>query len=336
MAIGFTSLLTASLCLLASAVQAQDRAGAAPLPDAARGPAIPQDKGYLVEELGEGLYWITEGMYQTFFLTTGEGVVVVDAPPSLVQHILKAVSEVTDEPITHLVYSHSHADHIGGAGGFPEGLTVIAHEETAAQLADVGDPDRAYPYGIFVGGGPIPRPTVTFADEYTLRVGSQVLELKDHGPHHEPGNLYIYAPRQKVLMVVDIVFPGWVPFKSLALAEDTRGFVKAHDVILSYEFDHYIGGHWGRSGTRADVETQKAYIADVGANAAEALRSVDFMAIAQEIGFENVELLLDRYLDAVTQRCADLTVPKWVSRLGGADVFTFDHCHMLMQSIRID
>ena len=134
MAIGFTSLLTASLCLLANAVQAQERAGAAPLPDAARGPAIPQDKGYLVEELGEGLYWITEGMYQTFFLTTGEGVVVVDAPPSLAQHILKAVSEVTDEPITHLVYSHSHADHIDGAGAFPEGLTVIAHEETAERL----------------------------------------------------------------------------------------------------------------------------------------------------------------------------------------------------------
>ena len=332
-----------SLLLAMSACQPQGegemeitQASAAPLPDAARAPAIPEDKGYLVEEIADGLYWITEGFYQTIFLTTGEGVVVVDAPPSIAQHLLSAIAEVTEEPITHIVYSHSHADHIGGAGVIGEAVTVIAHEETASQLASVNDPNRLFPYGVFVGGGAIPLPTVTFSDSYTLTVGDQTLELHYRGANHEPGNIYIYAPRQKVLMLVDVVFPGWVPFKSLALAEDTRGYIEAHDVLLSYDFDAYVGGHWGRLGTREDVEIQREYIGDVRANAAQALQTVDFMAIAQETGFENIELLFDRYLDAVTQQCADLTVPGWVSRLGGADVFTFDHCHMVIQSLRID
>jgi len=56
---------------------------AAPLPDAARGPAIDFTKGYLVEEIKDGLYWVTEGAYNTIFLTTGEGVIVVDAPPTI-------------------------------------------------------------------------------------------------------------------------------------------------------------------------------------------------------------------------------------------------------------
>ncbi len=57
----------------------------APIPAAARGPAIPQDKGYLVKEIKDGLYWLTDGTYQVMFLTTGRGVIVVDAPPNLAQ-----------------------------------------------------------------------------------------------------------------------------------------------------------------------------------------------------------------------------------------------------------
>ncbi len=44
------------------------------------GPEIDPDKGYSVIEIGDGLYWLTNGMYQVMFLTTGEGVILVDVP----------------------------------------------------------------------------------------------------------------------------------------------------------------------------------------------------------------------------------------------------------------
>ena len=65
----------------------------APLPEAARGVAIDPNKGYAVEEIADGLYWVTEGVYTTMFLTTGEGVIVVDAPPSIGDKMLKAIAE---------------------------------------------------------------------------------------------------------------------------------------------------------------------------------------------------------------------------------------------------
>ena len=80
------------------------------LPEAAKGPAIPS-KGYLVEEIRDGLFWITDGAYNTMFLVTDEGVVAVDAPPTIGTNYLKAISEVTDKPITHVIYSHDHIDH---------------------------------------------------------------------------------------------------------------------------------------------------------------------------------------------------------------------------------
>jgi glyoxylase-like metal-dependent hydrolase (beta-lactamase superfamily II) len=311
---------------------------ALPVPEAAMGPEIPQDTGYLVEEIGRGLYWVTDGSYQVMFLTTGEGVIVVDSPPSMTQKVIDAIASVTDEPVTHVIYSHAHADHIGGAGLYPPDATYIAQAETAAALEARGadDPELDLPFAVLVGGGPVPLPTETFEDSYRLEVGDQVLELAYHGPAHQPGNTFIYAPEQKVLMVVDVVFPGWSPFRQLAVSEDVPAYLAAHDQILEYDFDIYIGGHLGRYGTREDVETQQAYMNDMVANALTALQTTDFMAIAGETGFENPWLLFNTYLDAVAQNCADLTIEQWGDVLGGADLNSFGHCDRIVESLRVN
>src|SRR5207245_7432736 len=155
------------------------------VPASAQGPAIDPAKRYHVQDLGKGLYMITDNAIQSMFLVYDRGVVVIDAPQNLAAFIPKAIAEVGDKPITHLIYSHSHADHIGGAkalGGHP---IIIAHEETLRLLKRDADPNR-------------PLPTLTFSDKYTLRVGKQVLELSYHGNAHEPGNIFIYVPAQRV------------------------------------------------------------------------------------------------------------------------------------------
>ena len=187
------------------------------------GPTIPK-KGYLVEEIRDNLYWVTDGSYNTMFLVTDEGVVAVDAPPSIGQNYLKPMTEVTDKPITHVIYSHAHLDHIGAAGIFPKNATYIAHEDTSAELKramSLTKNDSTIP----------PIPTITFPNNYTLQIGNQTLNLDYYGDNHMPGNLFIYAPNQKTLMLVDIIFPGWVPFPYLAIAEDIAGFIKAHDIL---------------------------------------------------------------------------------------------------------
>lgn len=95
----------------------------------------------------------------------------------------------------------------------------------------------------------IPIPTETFSDNYTLNVGGKTLELEYRGVNHDRGNIYIYAPEQKVLMLIDVIFPGWIPFKELAVAEDAPGFYQVHDDILSFDFETLISGHMGRLGT---------------------------------------------------------------------------------------
>ena len=308
----------------------------APLPEISQGPQIPQDKGYLVQELGSGLFWITNGVYQSIFLTTGSGVIAVDAPPGIGENYLKGIAEVTDEKVTHVIYSHPHADHISAAKMFPPDAIYIAHEETFRILSEREKVERKYPFGYFSGGAPVPLPTVTFSTDYVLEVGGQVLELSYRGLNHEPGNIFIYAPEQKVLMLVDVIDPGWIPFKSLAHADNTFGYIKAFDEVMSFDFDIFIGGHLNRPGTREDVELHGEYMSDLEESAAMAIGAVSFSNIGKEVGFANPYFLFDSYLDAVAEECVDLMLPKWTGKLGGADVFTFDNCSQMISSLRLE
>jgi hypothetical protein len=72
------------------------------------------------------------------------------------------------------------------------------------------------------------------------------------------------------------------------------------------------------------------------ANAAKALQTVDFMAIARQTGFANPWLLFGTYLGAVEEECAALTAEKWTEKLAGSDLFSPSHCARLLESLRID
>ena len=327
-----TSILITNISLFTS-VYAQENQTETKnqLPDAAKGPVI-ASKGYLVEEIRDGLYWVTDGAYNTIFLVTDEGVVAIDAPPTIGKDYLKAISEVTDKPITHVIYSHAHLDHIGAAKMFPTNAVIIAQEETAEEL------QRAKTISTN-SSMVLPIPTEIFSNNYTLQIGNQTLQLDYYGDNHDPGNIFIYAPKQKVLMLVDVVFPGWVPFPYLATAKDVAGFIKAHDIALNnYDFNTFVGGHLTRLGTINDVMVQKEFISDLERAAAQANQLVSFDEIAKQVGGEQQPFIfsLAKRAEAVSENCANNMVPKWENRLGGAQKFMSAHCYTMAQAGRID
>jgi glyoxylase-like metal-dependent hydrolase (beta-lactamase superfamily II) len=293
------------------------------VPSSSQGPPIDPAKGYRVQDLGSGLYMITDNAIQSMFLVYDRGVVVIDAPQNLAVHIPKAIAELTNNPITHLIYSHSHADHIGGAkalGGHP---IIIAHEETLRLLKRDADPNR-------------PLPTVTFSNNYTLRVGKQVLDLSYHGNAHEPGNIFIYAPAQRVLMVVDVVFPGWMPWRRFALAQDIPGYFAQVEEIRKMDWDTFVGGHVARTGTHADVDTQAEFNNDVKQAAATALATTKPGEGLNPLDKNNPWAFFDHYIDRVAAQCVNTLTPKWSTKLGGFDVYVWDQCYSMEQTLRIE
>src|SRR5258708_26579495 len=126
-----------------STIYGQDAETYVPVLPKVKARILPVDpaKGYLVKEIKPGVYVITDGGYQSMFVTTGEGVILFDAPPSFARHIKSAVAEVTKEPIRKLIYSHAHVDHIAGAELLKDipHLDIIAEQEVADFLSDMND-----------------------------------------------------------------------------------------------------------------------------------------------------------------------------------------------------
>jgi glyoxylase-like metal-dependent hydrolase (beta-lactamase superfamily II) len=266
---------------------------------------------------------VTDGAYQSMFMTYEDGVVVVDAPPPYASHIPKAIAEVTDKPITHLVYSHYHADHIGGAtslGGHP---TIIAQQETNRLLARDKDPKR-------------PLATVTFDDRYRLSVGSQILELSYRGTAHAPGNIFIHAPKQRTLMIVDVIFPGWMPWRRFAVAQDIPEYFAQVEAINHWDFDTLVGGHVARTGTRADVAMQLAFMEDLKSAAETALKRTAPGEGLNPSDRGNPWAVFDHYIDRVAIDCVNQLTPKWSTKLAAFDVYIWDQCYSMEQSLRID
>jgi glyoxylase-like metal-dependent hydrolase (beta-lactamase superfamily II) len=298
----------------------------APVPPSSLGPAL-NDQGYYVARVKRNLYWVTDGTYQAAFLTTRDGVVLFDAPPTIGHNLQRAVNEIAatngvSNTVTHLVYSHHHADHGGASSLFGTDVVRIGHEETRQLLLRDNDPTR-------------PAPEVTFQDRYTLQIGGERVQLAWHGSNHTPDNIYIHFPDHDTLMLVDIVNSGWVPIYNLNLSEDVPGYIAAPTTALSYPWKHFIGGHVGRLGTRDDVGLHQQYVADIAAGARTALGAVDPTPFFQKYG-ENSWAAVKTYLDAVTDYAAAPVIAKYTGVLAAADVFTTSTTLVVLESIRLD
>jgi glyoxylase-like metal-dependent hydrolase (beta-lactamase superfamily II) len=332
--LAFTAVL-ASWTSLISATTTNTVTTYAPIPTQAVGPRL-NAAGYRVEHFGGGAYMVTDNQYQALFLVSTKGVILVDAPPTIGYNLLYAIGNTTSIPITHFVYSHAHTDHVGGAYLVGKKPKKIAHKLTKEILKATPDPLR-------------PLPDVTFEDDHTLHVGNQTLKLSYKGLAHQPGNIFIYAPTQKVLMLVDIVYPGWVPFAYLGQAQFVPGYIKAFDQVLEYDFKYFVGGHLTRSGDRNDVLVGKEYVTDLKNNCQRALLLSAFPANATNpvsageitppiyaANPGNLWSVFKGYLDDLAMYCANVTNQKWLGVLGAADVYGFENAYIMVESLRID
>lgn len=271
------------------------------------GPEIDPEKGYAVIEIGDGLYWVTDGIYQFMFLTTGEGVILVDAPMGMGTKIQQAISEVTSEKVTHFIYSHIHKDHVGSASILPEDTVYISHVDTAEHLKMKNDPQR-------------PVPTVTFDDKYTLMVGDQILELLYLGAFHSKGDIVIYSPAHKVVMAVDLFHPNAAPFQFMGITRDVGEHIAVHDKLLEIDWKIIISGHEPILGTPEHLKFNKEFTLAVLDNAITAIQTTPQSPT---------------YFADVPKTCADLTLEQFPD-LKDIEVYPVENCITMVFYAMID
>jgi hypothetical protein len=81
--------------------------------------------------------------------------------------------------------------------------------------------------------------------------GGETIDLSYSDINHECGNIFICAPKQKTLMLADVVYPGYMSYKNLGIAKDVPGYMEAQKKALSFDFATFAGGHVTRLGDRS-------------------------------------------------------------------------------------
>ncbi len=181
------------------------------------------------------------------FITT-DGVVVVDTKnPGWGEPILEQIRALTSNPITTLINTHSHADHVSGNVAFPASVEFVTHETTKTNMEAM----RPYtgrtepPVNVFEGANGRGLPTRTFTDRMSLGSGDDQVDLYYFGPAHTGGDAWVVFPSLRTLHAGDAFLGKRVPF--LDAANGGSGVAipdtlqKAHDAIP--DVDTIITGH---------------------------------------------------------------------------------------------
>ena len=139
-------------------------------------------------------------------------------------------------------------------------------------------------------------------------------------------------------MLVDIIFPGWVPFAYLAIAKDTAGFIEAHDTALkNYDFDTIVAGHLTRIGTRADVGSiKKEFVLDLESVSCQSKSERFVYGYIAKVGFDDPWLLFSEYINTITSSVKRRCYQNGKLDLVEHNHFMSTHCVAMTQSGRVD
>ena len=88
-----------------------------------------------VDKVKDNLFVIRGGGGNTAVFVTSTGVTVVDTKnPGWGQPLLDKIKTVTDKPVTRVINTHTHYDHVSGNVAMPATVEIIAHENTVTMM----------------------------------------------------------------------------------------------------------------------------------------------------------------------------------------------------------
>jgi cyclase len=177
---------------------------APPAPSPSPGPKVVE-----VEKVKDNLYMLKGGGGNTAVFVGTSGVVVVDTKlPGWGQPILDKIKELTPKPVTTIVNTHTHGDHVSGNVEFPATVDIVTQENTKTNMEKMAVPTGITPAqvgpNVFQASGGKGMPKRTFKDKLTLAKGADQVDLYYFGRGHTNGDAFVVFPALKVMHAGDI------------------------------------------------------------------------------------------------------------------------------------
>lgn len=212
---------------------------------------------YILQKIGERTYYVQRYFYSTTFYVGDKGVLLFDAPEGRGKYLLQAIRDVTPLPVTALVYSHYHVDHIGDSSFWNDeakkegvNLRIIASKATAEKMQFMNS--RL----------PVATQVLSKKDDQ-FKFEKQTIELHRFvkAGHTDDHSVWLLK-QEKVAHSPDLLNPDQLPMMGFAVS-DTLVY---HDSNLRQvemlDWKYFIGGH-GNIGSHDDFKFQRQFFNDL-------------------------------------------------------------------------
>ena len=216
-------------------------------------PALAQDSEREITRVTYDVYRFRNRFHVNMFVITEASVVVTDPiDEQAAAWLAEEIAKITDKPITHLIYSHSHLDHAAGGTGYGEVPNVIAQRNAPEDIDLV-------------------EPTVRFDETLSFDVDDKTFELTYLGPGHGSDLIAVVVRPDDVAFVVDAVSSKRLFYRDFPGA-DVDDWIAQVEKVDGLDFDILIGGH-GPVGVKRDVRLGLEYLRELRAQVLQGLQS---------------------------------------------------------------
>jgi glyoxylase-like metal-dependent hydrolase (beta-lactamase superfamily II) len=257
-------------------------------------------------------------------------VVDTHSKPSAARALIEQVKKITDKPVRYVVNTHFHWDHYQGNEAYPSswpaGVEIISSEATRANIEQRGVPrvkheiitmpqeieklkadlakapdpkqkdeiqknlQQAEAYLAELKSMQVTLPTMTFDRSLILHRKARTVEIFWLGNAHTNGDIWIYLPKEKVLVSGDALH-GWTPFMGDSYPYD---WIQTLDAAEKLDFDQVLGGHGDVMQGKQKFELWKQYFRDL---LDETARSYSAGASLEDAEKQVSKTLITRYAD---------------------------------------
>jgi glyoxylase-like metal-dependent hydrolase (beta-lactamase superfamily II) len=150
-----------------------------------------------IQKIKDNLFLITGGGGNTAAFITEKGVVVVDTKlPNNGPGILEKIKSVTTKPVTMVINTHTHGDHVGSNSAFTGAIEFVAHENCKASMEKMpafqSEEGKKF------------LPGKTYKDKLSLLNGNDKIDLYYFGRGHTGGDTFVVFPALKVMHAGDL------------------------------------------------------------------------------------------------------------------------------------
>ena len=193
-----------------------------------------------VTEIAKDVYRLQNNFHYSMVVITDEGAIITDPiNTEAALWIRSEVAKLTDKPITHLIYSHSHGDHASGGAVLSKGAAVIAQANAPESIDGV-------------------KPTIRFDDSYEFSQGDKSFELTWLGEGHGQDLIAVVVRPANVAFITDVAAPKRLPWRDMGGANIDNWIAQVRKVE-SLDFEIFAPAH-GNVGVKSDAADVRGYM----------------------------------------------------------------------------